>query len=124
MSTFTVWWSNNQSQSDATQTLSLLERNDLRTNVVVLSSNLTEDSNLVEYLAKSDGVLLALTYLNANTLIAVEQQQNSVDIYRHEFNASDCSKAPKIKLNSFSLTSKIASVEQIKPSKKYKFGRN
>ena len=107
----------------ATQSLSLLERNDLRTNVIVLNANMVgQDPNLYEYLAKSDGCLLALAYLNQDpsNLVAVEQfetttsRQFSIEIYKHNIHGdkeevNDSSKKkttkPKQRLISFNLTS-------------------
>lgn len=112
--------------------MSLLERNDLRTNVVVLSTNLSgKDSNLFEYLSKSDGTLLSLSYANddMHTLVAVEQFEStqtgqfSIEVYKHsiyeETGASGGEKSrPKQKLASFSLSSRVMSGEQVKASKR------
>jgi len=151
--TFSVWWPNDGqivwqpvTKDDANnankQTISLLERDDLRNNILILSTNLG-DANLMEYLFKTDGLLLGLNYINENNLIAIEQTETTtshkymINIYRYELpNESDVSEAKqftgenlnpsefkaknslKIKIGSFSLNSKIASVEQIKFGKK------
>ena len=149
--TFSVWWPNdgqitwNPTSSGNTagdtnkQTISLLERDDLRNNVLILSTSLS-DTNLMEYLFKSDGLLLSLSYLNEHNLMAIEQtetntQKYMITVYRYELpkendivdckqamgaslNANKSQKSLKIKLTSFSLNAKIASVEQIKISTK------
>lgn len=130
----TVWWSNQSASRPEDQSLSLLERNDLRTNVVVLSPNLTgPDSNLFEYLAKSDGCLLSLSYMNDDpkALVAVEQTemvpsgQFSIDIYRHSIYGETGDEAaapksrPKQKLASIIVNSRLTSSKQIKPSKRF-----
>ena len=150
--TFSVWWPNdgqivwqpisNESSNNNKQTISLLERDDLRNNILILSTNLS-DSNLMEHLFKSDGLLLALNYIDENNLIAIEQSETTIhkymiSIYRYELpsendtvdakqslntnlNASGFKaqrSSLKIKLGSFILNSRIASVEQIKFGKK------
>ena len=138
-STFTVWWPNDGQtvwQSAKNETISLLERDDLRNNVLVLSTDLS-DKNLMEYLFKSDGLLLALSYSDSNNLIAVEQtetnaQKYMITLYRYnlpneneslaaqpaETLKASQNKSLKMKLTSFSLNSKIFSIEQVKLSKK------
>jgi hypothetical protein len=150
--TFSVWWPNdgqivwqpitNESSNTNKQTISLLERDDLRNNILILSTNLA-DSNLMEHLFKSDGLLLGLNYMNENNLIAIEQTETTtykymISIYRYELpneiemngakhlNGSSLNttgfkakNSLKIRLGSFALNSKIASVEQIKFGKKY-----
>ena len=147
--TFGVWWPNDgqlvwhptSSTNDNKQPISLLERDDLRNNVLILSTDLA-DVNLMEYLFKSDGLLLALNYLDENSLISVEQTETNahkyvITIFRYELpseseameakklmkvslNASGfkSKKSLKIKLSSFSLNAKVASIEQIKFSRK------
>ena len=98
--TFTIWWPNegeiiwlngtsqdsnaNHGQSNEMATrsaISLLERDDLRNNVIVLSTNLN-DSNQLEHMFKSDGLLLSLGYFNNDEcLIAVEQNEMSAQKY-------------------------------------------
>ena len=97
----------------------------------------------MEHLFKSDGLLLALNYIDENNLIAIEQSETTIhkymiSIYRYELpsendtvdakqslntnlNASGFKaqrSSLKIKLGSFILNSRIASVEQIKFGKK------
>ena len=134
-STFVLWWSNdgqlvwqprNENQISG---ISLLERDDLRNNVLVLTTYVI-DSNLLEYLFKSDGLLLSINHLNKSSLIAVEQiesnvQKYSICIYRYDLQfdtdlkPAKSSSTLKIKLTSFTISSKIASTEQIKVSKKF-----
>lgn len=135
----TIWWSNefnsDSNESAATQSLSLLERNDLRTNVVVLNTNIGQDPNLYEYLAKSDGCLLALAYNtndNGSSLIAVEQfetssRQCSIEIYKHNIHGdsgeqsaiSSSRKAkPKQRLIAFNINSRVISSDLVKISKR------
>jgi hypothetical protein len=132
--TFCLWWPNDGQQTflvrnqPQQQTISLLERDDLRSNVLVLITNLT-DSNLLEYLYKSDGHLLLLSYLDRSSLIAVEQTEtnsykHSVLIYRYDIPSGlECEnskpRSAKTKLISFSLNAKIQSVEQVKHGKKF-----
>ncbi len=139
--TFTVWWPNDGQivchPSNKSESSSLLDREDLRNNVLVLSTNLT-DSNLIEYLFKSDGILLSLHYLNETNLIAVEQTETNnqkylINIYKYELpsemskltqqeeesNKNENKKSHKIKQTSFSSGAKIFSTEQVKISKKF-----
>lgn len=141
MSNLTVWWSN-QLGGDASaegEPLSILDKSDLRTNVIVLSAALnlspeSNNSNMIEYLAKSDGCLLSLSYADDDprTLIAVEQFEStltsqtggrfSIEIYKHCIyeDRSSSKIRPKRKLTSFNLTSRVASSEQVRASKRYK----
>lgn len=136
-STFTVWWENsgyahkaiklNEPKKDSKST-SLLDRDDLRNNVLILSTDLS-CSNLLEYLFKSDGNLLFVCYMSKTSLIAIEQtelNQNKylLGIYRYDLpnesnNASETKSSLKIKLNSLDLKSKIISNNQIRVSKSY-----
>lgn len=133
-STFSVWWVNdgqaNWQPGTSTQVISLLERDDLRNNVLVLSTSLA-DLNLLEYLFKSDGQLLSLHYTSKNSLISIEQietnaQKYLINVYKYDLNECDEKsnnnnkpKSPKIKLTSFGLDSKISTVEQIKTCSKF-----
>jgi hypothetical protein len=132
-STFCLWWPNDGQQTflvrnqPQKQAISLLERDDLRTNVLVLSTNLS-DSNLIEYLYKSDGHLLSLNYTDRSSLIAVEQTETnahkySILIYKYDIPTGlECESKPrssKTKLLSFSLNAKIQSIEQVKYGKKF-----
>lgn len=134
---FTVWWPNenqvtwqpSKNEKTDSQTFSLLERDDLRNNVLVLSLD-PSDKNLLEHIYKSDGLLLSCSFINRNSLLAVEQtetstQKYSISIFRYDFpnelndNGEELKRlvqaqnSLKIKLISFSLNSKIASIEQV-----------
>ena len=145
--TFTIWWPNDGQlvwhPSNKSESSSLLDREDLRNNVLVLSTNLT-DLNLMEYLFKSDGLLLSLHYLDDLNLIAIEQTETNnhkylINIYKYELpneiiknefqtkeedeeekpDKQANKKSHKIKQTSFCLNSKIFSIEQIRISKKF-----
>jgi hypothetical protein len=60
--------------ADEQTSLSLLDREDLRNNVIVLSTDL-RDANLMEHLFKSDGLLLGVSFVNNECLLAVEQTE-------------------------------------------------
>ena len=134
---FTIWWPNesqvtwqpSKNEKTDSQTFSLLERDDLRNNVLILNLN-SSDKNLLEHVYKSDGLLLSCSYINKNSLLAVEQtetstQKFSISIFRYDFpnelndneeelkRLVQAQKALKIKLISFSLNSKIVSIEQV-----------
>lgn len=79
-------------------------------------------------MAKSDGVLLSLSYADDDlkTLIAVEQFESSqtglytVEIYKHNIYEETTLKIrPKQKLVSFNIKSRVPSCEQIKATKRY-----
>jgi hypothetical protein len=125
-STFTLWWPNDgQIVWQPTVDLSLLERDDLRNNVFVLSAN-SNDNNPMECLFKSDGLLLSLSYSDDKSLIALEQtetqaQKYLLSVYKYEIGdlESRDAKSLKIKLTSFSVNSKIVSAEQVKATHKH-----
>jgi hypothetical protein len=133
--TFCLWWSNDTSnvlklQNTQTNSVSLLEKDDLRSNILLLSSNLS-DTNLIENIFKSEGHLVSLFYSNKSNLIAIEQTEINthkntftIHIYKYELscNCDDQDpkpKSPKIKLNSFNLNSRIQSINQIKHSRNF-----
>lgn len=125
--TFTIWWENSGYHKaikleNEEKSISLLDRDDLRNNVLILTANLT-CSNLLEYLFKSDGNLLACSYLNQSSLIAIEQiETNIINIFRYDLpidSKTETKNSLKIKLNSLNLKSKIVSNEQIKICQKY-----
>jgi hypothetical protein len=131
--TFCLWWPNDGQQAftlnsqPPQHTISLLEREDLRSNVLCLSTNLS-DSNLIEYLYKSDGHLLSLSYLDKSSLIAVEQvemnpNKYAVIVFKYDISSGVESeqkpRAGKTKLVSFHMNSKIASIEQVKHGRKF-----
>ncbi|CAF0928780.1 unnamed protein product [Brachionus calyciflorus] len=111
---FTIWWSN---QIELVNQRSLLDRDDLRNNILILSSNLT-DPNLLEYMFKSDGLLLAVDYIEDN-LVSVEQveyinnQKYSITIFKcliKDPKNQDDFKPVKLKLKSFYLKAKVLKV--------------
>ena len=141
--TFCLWWPNDGHQAfvihnkPQQHTISLLERDDLRSNVLILSTCLT-DKNLLEYIFKSDGHLLSLNYIDANSFLAVEQTETNAHkylllIYKYEIpveceksglmpqQATECAKpkSPKIKLISFHMNAKVQSIEQVKYGKRF-----
>lgn len=135
---FTVWWPNDGqvvwqpkfNDNTETETFSLLERDDLRNNVLLMSMQ-TKDKNLLEHVFKSNGLLLSCSYLTQNSLIVVEQtetstQKYSINFYRYDLpielrqgysdqvnRLAQAQKSLKIKLTSFSLNSKVFSIEQV-----------
>ena len=138
---FTLWWPNDgqmawQPRHAAdSQTVSLLERDDLRNNILLLSMS-GEDKNLLEYVFKSDGLLLSVSYLSRTSLIALEQTETSTQKYALTFYRYDLpvewdaknkdaggqsminmlpksAGTYKIKLTTFNLNAKIASIEQV-----------
>lgn len=133
-STLALWWPNDGQvvwqprASDRSEAqFSLLERDDLRNNVIVLALPCKGDKNLLEHMFKSDGLLLSCSYLNANSLMAVEQTETStqkycITVFRYDLPSdmndekkrlSQALKSNKIKLISFSLNSKVVSIEQV-----------
>ncbi len=137
--TFTLWWPNDgqvvwqpKTSERSEPQFSLLEKDDLRNNVVVLSLN-KSNKNLLEFMFKSDGLLLSCSYLSPNSLMAVEQTETStqkycITIFRYDLpndlnedkkRLVQALKSNKIKLISFTLNSKIVSIEQCKVSNKY-----
>lgn len=130
--TFTVWWENSsgmatslKQENEQFKSISLLDRDDLRHNIQILSLSLKYD-NLLEYVFKSEGNLLALSYLTKTSLVAIEQaedlksRQFLINIYRYNLPDDlnvEAKNSLKIKLISFELTSKIVSSEQVAASK-------
>lgn len=134
-SNFCLWWPNDGQLAymDSKQrAVSLLERDDLRTNILILSTNLA-DQNLLEYMFKSDGHLLGLSYVDEKSLVAVEliettsEQRFSIMVFRYEIPSEGCESAsvlikpslPKVKLASFNLNSSVVSIDQVKFGKKF-----
>ena len=134
-STLTIWWENyglsNTIKMDKlyeNKSISLLDRDDLKNNILVLSLNFQFD-NLLEYLFKSDGNLLSVSYLNKNSLIALEQKElnntpktYSINIYRYDLpneSAMETKSSLKIKLAQLNLNSKIFSNEQVRTCSNY-----
>ncbi len=75
------------------ENISLLEQSDFQNNVLVFTSNLSDNTQSQQKF-KSDGHLLSLTYMNNTSLLAIEQIEsmtsatranNSVSIYRYDF---------------------------------------
>ncbi len=132
---FSLWWPNDgqvanfdRTNPQQQQGFSLLERDDLRNNILLLSLNITtHDTNLLEHVFKSDGLLLSCSYLTSTSLVAVEQTETSnnkyaLTIYRYDFpdhTPDQFRKSLKIKLNGFNLNARIHSTEQVKPSSKH-----
>ena len=139
--TLAVWWPNegqiawsSNSAESANDAISLLERDDLRNNIIVVSTNLSE-KNLLEYMFKSDGLLLSLTYLDERTLVAVEQSEvanpkpkYTVSVFRYSVpneepqkieSDTKLNRSMKMKLISFDLSSRIATSEQVKVANKF-----
>ena len=130
---FTLYWPNDgQIVWTPSSALSSLEKDDLSTNVIVVSHKKNHQDSLIQHLFKSTGYLLKLNYLNEKHLIAVEQsesttQQFVISIYRYEL-TSDVISRPAIyntqhsfknMIFMFNLSSKIKFVSNLSSSKRY-----
>ena len=129
---FALYWPNDgQIVWTPSSALSSLEKDDLSTNVIVVSHKQNQN-NLVQHQFKSTGFLLKLNYLNESNVIAVEQsesttQQFIVNIYRYEL-TNDSMSQPTIHsahhsfknmIFMFNLASKIKFVSNLSTSKRY-----
>lgn len=107
---FTLWW---QNKIEIMSQKSLLDREDLRNNILVLTTDLG-DPNLLEYMYKSEGLLLQVGHIQDN-LISIEQieyindQKYSVAIYNclSKNSQKEDFKPVKIKLKMFYIKSKV-----------------
>lgn len=112
----TLWWSNDN-QLASSGSMSLLEKNDLRTNIILLSTvDLNTEPNMIEHIFKSDSLLVSLVKLDQANLLAVEQAETSshafqIDVYVYELNSEKTQTPPKKRLNRFTLSSRITQVK-------------
>jgi hypothetical protein len=141
---FVLWWPNEPQQAwlhkNNADAISLLERDDLRTNVLVLTvvEHKKRTSQVLTRSFKSDAQLLAVRYDEIEpSLLAVEQsesthgmQKYSMTIYKYDLSASvsdkqtsreASSKTPalKIKLRTINMSSLISSFEHVRFGGKY-----
>jgi hypothetical protein len=130
---FALYWPNDgQIVWTPSSALSSLEKDDLSTNVIVVSNNKNEHDSLIQNLFKSTGLLLKLNYLNETNLIAIEQsesttQQFVINIYRYELINEIVSRPViysaqhsfKNMIFMFNLSSKIKFVSNLSSSKRY-----
>ena len=131
---FALYWPNDGQivWTPSSASLSSLEKDDLSTNVIVVSNNRNENDSLIQNLFKSTGLLLKLNYLNETNLIAIEQsesttQQFVINIYRYELMNENVSRPViysaqhsfKNMIFMFNLNSKIKFVSSLSSSKRY-----
>jgi WD repeat-containing and planar cell polarity effector protein len=130
---FALYWPNDgQIVWTPSSALSSLEKDDLSTNVIVVSNNKNEHDSLIQNLFKSTGLLLKLNYLNETNLIAIEQsesttQQFVINIYRYELINEIVSRPViysaqhsfKNMIFMFNLSSKIKFVSNLSSCKRY-----
>jgi hypothetical protein len=142
---FVLWWPNEPHQAWMLQhsnksneaMISLLERDDLRTNVLVLTVSVEHKkrrtAQVTQRAFKSDAQLLAVRYgddQNGQSLLAVEQSESSLPsslskrkyamtIYKYDLSSSGAEKQTKIKLRTVSMSSLVSSFEHVRFSGKY-----
>ena len=142
-SSFAIWWSNDLQQAQAKSGvaggggggdgLSVLERDDMRTNVLVMS--LGDAKRPLDCLFKSNGTLLALHYLSANKLVAVEQQQQphqsqqqqqktqqqgaQLTIFHYDLSTDEVTKESKIRKHTLHTGAPVRSPRHVRIARKH-----